>query len=113
MGQERMRPVVSTFPMPEGLREHLGLIPSTYLDLLVERLLKRVSRFVDTRLVTYRRPGRWLPVGGLRQEVHFRTIPRGADRDTHRAVPVLGAAEAVSAAGFVHGGLVAKRILVC
>src|SRR5262249_15274554 len=112
MGQERMRAVVSAFPMPEGLREHFGLIPSGYLDLLDERLLKLVSRLVETGLVTYGHPSRWLPVGGLRQEAHFQTIPRGADSNAHRAAPVLRAAEAVSATGFVHGGLIAKWILV-
>src|SRR5262245_36832732 len=123
MGQEGMRPVVSALPMPQGLREHFGLVPfgggvrrmlraseslrellihlSTetrisrgkrqratfaghhpfgYLDLLDERLLKLVSRLVETGLVTYGHPGRRLPVGGLRQEAHFQTIPRGADR---------------------------------
>src|SRR5262245_3074779 len=112
MGQERMRPVVSTFPMPQGLREHFSLIPFGYLDLLDERLLKLVSRLVETGLVSYGHPGRWLPVGGLRQEAHFQTIPRGADRNAHRAAPVLRAAEAVSAVGLVHGGLVAEWILV-
>src|SRR5215471_9378023 len=112
MGQERMRSIVSTFRMPQRLREHFGLIPFGYLDLLDERLLKLVPRLVETGLVTYGHPGRWLSVGGLRQEAHFQTIPRGANRNAHRAEPVLRAAEAVSAAGFVHGGLIAKRILV-
>src|SRR5262249_60429944 len=97
MGQERMRPVVPTFPMPQGLREHFGLIPFGYLDPLDERLLKLVPRLVETGLVTYGHPRRWLPVGGLCQEAHFQTIPRGANRNAHRAEPVLRAAEPVSA----------------
>src|SRR5262245_56612394 len=109
MGQERMRSVVSTFPMPKGLREHFRLIPSGDLDLLDERLLKLIPRLVETGLVTYGHPGRWLPVGRLRQEAHFQTIPRRADRNAHCAAPVLRPAEAVSAVGLVHGGLIAKR----
>src|SRR5437870_654431 len=105
-----MRSVVSASLMPQRLREHVGLVPSGDLDLLDERFLKLVSRIVETGLVTCGHPGRWLPVGGLRQEAHVRTIPRGADANSHRAAPVLRAAEAVSAAGFVHGGLIAKRI---
>src|SRR5262245_50754339 len=112
MGQERMRPVVSTFAMSQWLRELFRLIPFGYLDLLDERLLKLISRLVETGLVTYGHPSRRLPIGGLRQEAHFQTIPRGADRNAHRAAPVLRAAEAMSAAGFVHGGLIAKWILV-
>src|SRR5215475_8351066 len=107
-----MRPVVPAFPMPQGLREHFSLIPFGHLDLLDERLLKLIPRLVETGLVTYGHPGRRLPVGSLRQEAHFQTVPRGANRNVHRAAPVLRPAEAMPAAGLVHGGLVAEWVLV-
>src|SRR5439155_8685882 len=88
------------------------LIPFGYLDLLGERLLKLISLLVETGLVTCGHPGRWLPVGSLLQEAHFQTIPRGANRNVHCAAPILRPAEAMSAAGFIHGGLIAKWILV-
>src|SRR5262249_43426661 len=108
MGQERMRSIVSSALMPQRLREHFGLIPFAYLDLLDERLLKLISRRVETGLVTYGHPGRGLPVGSLRQEAHFQTIPRGTNRKVHGAAPILRPAEAMAAACLVHGGLIAK-----
>src|SRR5262245_11627611 len=107
-----MGSLVSASLVPQRLREHFGLVPFGYLDLLDERLLKRISCRVETGLVTFGHSGRWLPVRRLHQEAHFHTIPRGANRNVHRAAPILRSAEAMSAAGFVHGGLIAKWILV-